>query len=73
MTGICRGYAEFQLCRENVQVKPSGYMQATDFLNIDPKQADEIREKYPISEGALSKRIVSSEKMNRLVKSSNSL
>ena len=73
MTGICRGYAEFQLCRENVQVKPSGYMQATDFLKIDPKQADEIHEKCPISEGGVERANYVIRKMNRYARVDDNL
>ena len=62
-----------KFCCEFIQASPLVYVQAVEISKVALKQADEIREKCPISEGALSKRIVSSEKMNRLVKSSNSL
>lgn len=44
-----------QFCCENVQARPSVYVQAAEFLKINPKQADEIRKKFPISEGGVER------------------
>ena len=48
-------------------------MQAADFLKIDPKQADEIHEKCPISEGGVERANYVIRKMNRYARVDDNL